>query len=53
MDMGTDLSVGTDNRKKKKRKMPRRYLISLGNCDLQFVIVLKWSINGFGVFVNF
>lgn len=44
MDMGTDLSVGTDNRtikKKKKRKMPRRYLISLGNCDLQFVIMLK------------
>lgn len=27
--------------KKKKRKMPRRYLISLGNCDLQFVIMLK------------
>lgn len=36
-----------------KRKMPRRYLISLGNCDLQFVITLKWNINGFGGFCEF
>lgn len=53
MDMGTDLSARTDNRTK-KRKMPRRYLISLGNRDLQFVIMLMWNINGvWGFFCDF
>lgn len=53
MDMGADHSARIDNRTKKKRKIARRYLISLGNCDLQFIIMLKWNINGFGGFVNF
>lgn len=54
VDMGIDLSAKQIiGQKKKKRKMPRRYLISLSNCDLQFVIILKWSTKEFRVFVNF
>lgn len=33
--------------------MARRYLISLGNCDLQFVITLKLNINEFWGFCEF
>lgn len=39
--------------KQKKGKMPKRYLISLGNYDLQFVITLKRNINGFWGFCEF
>lgn len=46
MDMGTDLPARIDIRTK-KRKILRRYWISFGNCDLQFIIMLKLAINGF------
>lgn len=38
---------------KKKRKMVRRYLISLHHSDLQFVITLKLNINEFWGFCEF
>lgn len=53
--MGPHLSATTDNgtKKEEKRKIARRYLISLVNCDLQFVISLKLNINEFWRFCEF